>query len=67
VLYAVPRGDAPARVPHALVRELRARMGASGIVELDASPTPDSLFTTTRRERVQALLRAVGADVIASV
>ncbi len=67
VLYAVPRGDAPARVPPAIVQMVRARMAASDTVELDAAPTPDSLFTTARRERVRSLLRAVGADVAAAV
>jgi hypothetical protein len=61
VLYAVPRGDTPARIAPEIIACVRDRTDARGIVTLDPEPHPDSLFTPSRRDRVRALLRLAGA------
>lgn len=63
VLYVVHSGDAPARVPGELVRAVRARMDARGLVQLDLAGTADLLFAPSRRERVRALLHAAHAGL----
>ena len=63
VLYIVHSGDAPAWVPGELVRAVRARMDARGLVHLDPAGAADPLFAPSRRERVRALLSASHAAV----
>lgn len=55
VLYTVHCGDRPARVPEAVVAEVRARMDAVGVVTLDESVRPDPLFAKAERERIRTL------------
>jgi hypothetical protein len=61
VLYVVHCGDRPARVPASVVRDIRARMDASGVVEVERSPAVDPLFARAERERVRALVKLANA------
>lgn len=61
ILYVVHCGDHPARVPEAIVDEIRSRMDAHGVVTLDDVPRPDPLFARAQRERVRALVRLAQA------
>ncbi|HXT16677.1 MAG TPA: transcription termination/antitermination NusG family protein [Gemmatimonadaceae bacterium] len=53
-------GDYPARVEPDVIRQLRARMNANGVVTPDA-PTRTGLFSGRERERVRALLKLAAA------
>ena len=50
-------GDRPARVPVAVIEEIRARMDAHGVVTMETPATPDPLFARAERERVRALVK----------
>ena len=67
VLYVVRCGDHAARVPTAVIEQVRARMDAHGLVPLDPSPARDPLFAAAQRERVRALekLARAGFRVVA--
>ena len=57
VLYVVHCGERPARVPLDVVDGIRARMDASGVVEVEGHPVVDPLFARRERERVRALVK----------
>ena len=57
VLSIVQFGDRVARVPVAVIEEVRARMDAYGVVTVEAPATPDPLFARAERERVRALVK----------
>ncbi|MDB4875828.1 MAG: transcriptional regulator [Gemmatimonadetes bacterium] len=61
VLYVVQCGELPARVPPDVIAQLRARMNEHGIVQIERVPTPDALFATRERERVNALVKLAQA------
>jgi transcription antitermination factor NusG len=61
VLYVVACGDRPARVPHEVIQEIRARMNENGVVQLEPKPAPDALFAQRERERVRALVKLAHA------
>src|SRR5215211_3460446 len=61
VLYVVKCGDQPARVTSEVIAGLRQRMGAHGVVRLDAAPAVDPLFARRERERVRALVKLAQA------
>jgi hypothetical protein len=57
VRYVVQCGDRPARVPNAVIAELRGRMDERGIVHLETTPKPDELYAKRERDRVRALVK----------
>lgn len=61
VLHIVNCGDKPARVPDAVIADVRARMDARGIVQLEQVATPDPLFASQERARVRALVKFAAA------
>ena len=61
VQYVVRCGAEAARVPLAIIDEIRARMDAHGVVRLDETPRPNPLLARQQRERVYALERLVEA------
>ena len=61
VLYVVHCGAKPARVPLAVIDEIRARMDDHGVVALDGAPVVDPLFARRERERVRALVKLAQA------
>jgi transcriptional antiterminator RfaH len=61
VLYVVHCGDRPARVPLEVIHEIRTRMDAHGVVELEAQPLADPLFERRERERVRTLVKLAQA------
>lgn len=61
VLYVVHCGAEPARVPVAVVEEVRGRMDAYGVVEVGDAPASGPLFARRERERTRALVKLVEA------
>lgn len=61
VQYVVQCGHTPARVPAAVIAEIRARMDAHGIVRVDRVAGGDPLFAKQRRERLAALEKFAAA------
>jgi hypothetical protein len=61
VLYVVRCGEKPARVPLAVVDDIRARMDEHGVVELGSRLAADPLFARRERERVRALVKLAQA------
>ena len=57
VLYVVQCGDHPARVPHEVIEQIRARMDDHGVVAVEGRPLIDPLFARRERERVRALVK----------
>ena len=55
VLYVVQCGAQAARVPVEVIEEIRSRMDAAGMVQLDLGPSPDPLFDKRQRERLRAI------------
>jgi transcriptional antiterminator RfaH len=67
VLYLVHCGAHPARVPADVIRDIRSRMDAHGVVAVDPAPRPDPLFAKAERDRIRALekLARAGFRVVA--
>lgn len=61
VLYVVHCGSQPARVPSAIIEEVRGRMDAHGVVTVDKMPASDPLFARRERERTRTLVKLVEA------
>ena len=57
VARLVQFGDRPVRVPPGVIDEVRNRMDAHGVVELDASEVATPLFDRRARERLRALVK----------
>jgi hypothetical protein len=57
VLYVVRCGEHPARVPLEVLENIRARMDANGIVQLEGTSLTPPLFAQRERERVRALVK----------
>ena len=57
VLYVVQCGERPARVPHDVIEDIRARMDEQGVVHLEGQVPADPLFARRERERVRALVK----------
>jgi transcriptional antiterminator RfaH len=55
VLYVVSCGEQPARVPLDVIEQIRSRMDAHGVVELEKVPSVDPLFAKAERQRLRAL------------
>ena len=60
VLYVVHCGETPARVPIEVIDDIRARMDAQGVVEVEGRVV-DPLFARRERERVRALVKLAQA------
>ena len=54
-------GALPARVPQHVVDEVRSRMQADGLVQLDPSASARALFDQRQRERLRALVKLAEA------
>ena len=61
VLRIVEFAGQPARVPSDVIAEIRSRMDAHGVVELDAMAPPRPLFDRRAHERLRALVRLAQA------
>jgi transcriptional antiterminator RfaH len=61
VLYIVHVGDRPARVPHAVVAQVRERMDARGCVAVEPPPAAHPLFSGSDRERIRTLVKLADA------
>jgi hypothetical protein len=61
VQYVVSLGEKPVRVPQSVIDEVRARMDARGVVQLDARATAPRLFDRRERERVRTLVKLAQA------
>jgi transcriptional antiterminator RfaH len=61
VLYVVHCGEVPARVPGAVIEEIRGRMDEWGVVAVEPQAAVDSLFAKRERERTRALVKLVEA------
>jgi len=57
VQYVVTFGDNPVRVPQDVIDEVRSRMDAHGVVQLDPAVARKPLFDRRERERVRALVK----------
>jgi hypothetical protein len=57
ILYVVSLGEHPVRVPQSVIDEVRSRMDAQGVVQLDPQATRLRLFDRRERERVRALVK----------
>ncbi len=61
VLQVVQFGSGPARVPQAVIDEIRGRMDAHGVVHLADVDAGRPIFDRRQRERVRALVKLASA------
>jgi hypothetical protein len=61
VLYVVHFGERPARVPSDVIAEVSGRMNHNGVVILEVTPRPDSLFAKRQQERLRVLVQLAEA------